>query len=112
MSITSEYPPPMFTYGAYGVEVDGFGEDGGYVARGHVPDLRFVAACNHMARTILGLRNVFDDPLLTLDDVLPAVSRVWAVSTDPVPDGYDWAVRYGGITEDTPGAFPITVLDP
>lgn len=36
--------------------------------------------------------------------------QVWAITEQPAdgPDG--WAVRWGGISADTPGAFPMTVV--
>lgn len=106
-------PLPTFPHTAYGVNLTWLGEDGGMAAQGHVPDARFVAACNHMARS-LGLRNVFDDPLLVLDDVLGAVIRVWAVATEPPHRGgeCEWWVSWADVTERTPGAFPLTVLWP
>jgi hypothetical protein len=103
-------PKPTFTHRAYGVEVDMFGEDGGMVASGHVPDLRVIAAWNHYARTEFALVNVWDDPLATLDQVRSAIVRVWAVPVRPDRDEFQWAVRWNGITEDTPGAIPLTVL--
>lgn len=112
---TTDYPKPTFSHRAYGVQVEWFGEDGGMVALGHISDLRFVAACNCLARKEGGLRNIWDDPAVTLDDVLAEVKRIWAVPADPAgvssdPDG--WAVSWYGITEQTPGAIALTVLDP
>lgn len=113
---TTEYPLPSFSHRAYGVDVECFGEDGGMVARGHAPDLRFIAACNHYARKVIGLRNIWDSPVATLEDALSIVTHVWAVPADPARYGGDpdlWAVRYDStITEQTPGAFPLTVLLP
>jgi hypothetical protein len=111
--VTTAAPPqPTFPHTAYGVSVTWLGEDGGMAAQGHIPDLRFLAACNHMARKDIGLRNIWDDPCLTVDDALGAVIRVWAVAIDPPHDGEEWWVSWGGITEQTPGAFPLTVLWP
>ena len=108
---TIEIPKPIFTHRAYGVDVEWFGEDGGMCARGHVPDLRFVAACNHLARMV-GWRNVFDCFSATLDEVLVIVTRVWATPIAP-DSGSEWAVYYGrDNTADTPGAIPMTILMP
>lgn len=111
---TTEFPLPTFSHMAYGIQVEWFGEDGGMVAWGHVPDLRFIAACNSLARKVAGIRNIWDDPAATVEDVLGDTTRVWAVPADPRKYGDPdcWAVTYGGITEDTPGAFPLTVLLP
>lgn len=106
------YPPPAFEHRAYGVQLTWFGEDGGMAAAGHVPDLRFIAACNHLARKDAGMRNIWDDPAPDLETTLAAVSRVWAVPIDPGGE-FDWAVNYhSGITGQTPGAIPLTVLLP
>jgi hypothetical protein len=105
----NETPRPTFDHRAYGVEVDWFGEDGGMCARGHIPDLRFIAACNHLARAV-GWKNVCDDSGASLDDALSVVTRVWATPIDP-PAGSEWGINYGsGNTADTPGAFPMTLL--
>ena len=105
------YPQPTFSHRAYGVQVEWFGQDGGMVALGHIPDLRFIAACNNLARKVAGIRNIWDDPSAELEDVLAEVVRIWAVPADP--GRYDdWAVTWHGITEQTPGAIALTVLDP
>jgi hypothetical protein len=106
----AEIPAPTFPHRAYGVGVTWFGEDGGMAAHGHIPDLRFVAACNHLARKEAGLRNIWDDSCAELDDVLPAVTRIWAVPVPPSGRGFEWEVTWHGITEQTPGAIPLTVL--
>lgn len=113
MITTTEFPQPTFTHRAYGVDMEWFGGDGGMIARGHIPDLRFTAACNHLARSE-GMRNVFDEPAVTLDETLACVTRCWGVPADPggpSPD-FEWALDHGRhITEQTPGAIAITVLD-
>jgi hypothetical protein len=112
---TAEIPQPDFPHRAYGVDLTWFGDEGGMAARGHVPDLRFIAACNHLARTEGHLANIWDCPT-TLDEALAEVGRIWALPIDPTEcrdDGCTWAVRYNqSITEATPGAIPITVLAP
>jgi hypothetical protein len=105
------YPPPSFSHRAYGVDLEWFGEDGGMAARGHIPDLRFLAACNHMARTDGGLLNLWDDSTATLADATADIQRVWAIPADPQAYGsFKWAVKWAGITEQTPGAIPLTLL--
>lgn len=105
-------PQPTFPHTAYGVELSWLGEDGGMVALGHIPDQRFVAACNHLARSV-GLSGLFDDHLMAFDDVLPAVTRPWAVAAEPRGRGSEWAISWhSSITSETPGAFPVTVLWP
>jgi hypothetical protein len=112
LASTDVFPQPHFPYRAYGVDMAWVGEDGGMAACGHVPDLRFVAACNHLARKEAGLRNIWDDPSATLEETLGDVIRVWAVPADPAKYASDWAVTWHGVTEHTPGAFPLTVLWP
>jgi hypothetical protein len=109
-----EIPQPTFPHHAYGVDLTWIGEDGGMAARGHIPDLRFVAACNHLARTEAGQRNVWgDDRITALEDVLAEVSRGWALPIDPEDSHFEWAIRYDSqITEQTPGAIPVTTLIP
>lgn len=109
-----QIPQPTFTHRAYGVDVEWFGGEGGMAARGHVPELRFIAACNHLARTGQ-MRNVFDEPAVTLDEALARVTRCWAVPVSPMEsddEDHEWFVDFGrDITEQTPGAIAITVLD-
>jgi hypothetical protein len=112
---TTAAPPPLPTFSRtpYGVDVTWFGEDGGMVSPGHVPDMRFIAACNHLARKDAGLRNIWDDPSARLDETLALVLRLWAVSVGPERFGYgEWAVTTHDVTGQTPGAFPLTVLWP
>ena len=111
MSTVTKILQPTFTHHAYGVDVEWFGDEGGMVARGHVPDFRFIAACNHMARTQTQLLNIWDDPSTTLDYVLARIGRRWGLPIDPADS--DWALRYDqNVTEQTPGAIAITVLRP
>lgn len=112
LATTTEIPQPSFPHHAYGVGTSWFGDDGGVIAQGHIPDLRFVATCNHLARTEAGLVNIWDDRTVSLDDTLPSVRRCWAVPIDPanLSSDYDWAVSY--VTEQTPGAIAVTVLTP
>jgi hypothetical protein len=114
---TAKIPQPTFTHRAYGVDVEWFGDEGGMIARGHVPELRFIAACNHMARahTNANLANLWDDRSVTLDDALVEVNRCWALPVDPAEDypGSEWVLRYDqAITEQTPGAIAVTILAP
>jgi hypothetical protein len=107
-------PAPDFPHRAYGTHVDWLGDEGGMIAKGHVPDFRFVAACNHLARTDAGLCNMWDDRSVTLEDVLALVTRCWAVPIDPARfSGFEWAVDLAStITAETPGAIPVTVVIP
>ena len=115
MSITTTATPPSptFTHSAYGVSITWFGEDGGMASPGHVPDLRFVAACNNLARKDACLLNLWDDSTATLDETLSMVRRVWAVPAASTEYGYgSWAVTWRDVTEQTPGAIPLTLLWP
>lgn len=109
-----QFPQPTFGHHAYSVDVTWFGDEGGYIARGHIPELRFIAACNHLARKELGLHNMVDESHPELEDLLTGVSHIWAVPSDPAEFGgeFEWAIQYGGITGDTPGAMPVTVWEP
>jgi hypothetical protein len=109
-----EIPQPTFPHRAYGVGVTSFGEEGGYMAQGHVPGPRFLAACNHLARTELGLRNACDDTWERAEMWLLNVEHVWAVPVDPAEcnDEFAWAVDWSDATKDTPGAIPVTVWEP
>lgn len=110
-SVSGAVPQPAFSHRAYGVELDWLGDDGNIVARGHVPDLRFIAAANHLARTDAGLANLYDDFSITLDEALTDIRCTWALPADPARYGTDWAIRHDSqVTEQTPGAFPVTVL--
>lgn len=108
----SKIPQPSFPHFAYGVGTSWFDDEGGVIAQGHIPDLRFVAACNHLARTETGLVNIWDDRRATLDETLSSIRRCWAIPIDPadLSSDYEWAVRYA--TEQTPGAIAVTVLTP
>lgn len=109
-----EIPQPTFPHRAYGVELTTFGEEGGYAARGHVPEFRFLAACNHFARTVIGEYNAARDPGARAEDWLVCAVHVWALpEMPPYPDEADWWVRYDStITADTAGAIPMTVWEP
>lgn len=108
---TTDIPQPTFPFHAYGVSLNYLGEDGSMIAPGRIEPLRFVAACNRVARKEFGLSNVFDDPLMTLDDVLPAVVHRWAIPVPPIPEEHEWAITWRDVTEQTPGAQIFTVLD-
>ena len=108
------YPPPDFADRFYGVAVAWIGDDGGVVAHGHIGDRRFLAACNKLARR-QGMCNLWDDRAATIEDPLDFVIRVWAVAENPDEDPGDpagWAISWDGVTEQTPGAFPVTILWP
>jgi hypothetical protein len=107
-------PPPTFPHHVYGVNLTFIGEDGGIMAEGHVPLVRFVAACNHMARNEFGHRNLLDYSEATLGEALEGVRQCWALPADE-PDGEDcdWYVRHNAdVTAGTPGAIPVTLWEP
>lgn len=116
---------------AYGVKLE-FCEDGDVIAEGHHSTQRFVAAANKVARADLGLRNIWDDPYASYDEVAEGVAQVWAVrlpKCDCTPEqiearsctgehdqerdpGYwriAWSVQGVPVTADTPGAGPYTI---
>lgn len=106
-------PEPTFHHRAYGVEVTSFGEEGGYAARGHVSEMRFLAACNHLGRS-MGLGNAAGDKSATADEWLVYAAHVWALPEEPPwPDEHEWYVRYDStVTADIPGAIAMTVWEP
>lgn len=123
--------PPRFAYTAYGVQLDWFGEDGHMIAAGHVPPLRFIAACNRVCRTTCD-RALADAIPWTVTDWTRRIHHTWVVrlpkcgcprtvlavgpgagecpdhDTDPDPDVW-WLRRGAGITAATPGALPVTI---
>jgi hypothetical protein len=104
-------PQPEFRHHAYGVDLSWLGEDGGIVASGHIPPLRFIAACNHMARTDVGLMNIWDDPCARVADVIEMIDHRWAVAVDPHVREWEWSISWHKVTERTPGAMPVTLLN-
>lgn len=105
-------PWPDFAHCAYGVELTWLGEEGGMAARYHIPDLRFLAACNHLGRSI-GLCNADDEPLSRVGEWLLNVKRVWALPVMPEPCGEgEWELTWDGVTAETPGAFAMTAWEP
>jgi hypothetical protein len=110
---TPEIPQPTFPHHAYGVDLDWLGDEGGMVARGHIPELRFVAACNHLARTEARLVNIWDDRTAVLEETLVMVGQRWALPIDPSNLGTEWAIDLASqVTGQTPGAIPVTTLLP
>jgi hypothetical protein len=118
----------------HGVSLTYLGEDCGerIVALGHVDKRRFLAAANCYVRAVggpPGLGAHFAGPT-GFDDAMGRVQHLWAINA-PIcisPDWeecphYDqcipqdcasdfaWYLHWGGVTESTPGAFRITLLD-
>jgi hypothetical protein len=114
MPADEQIPQPTFEHRAYGVDLTSFGEEGGYAAQGHVPERRFLAACNHLARTSLGWGNAADDKSESAEGWLVYAAHVWALPEEPPhPDENEWWVRYdSSVTADTPGAIPMTIWEP
>lgn len=103
--------PPVFEHEAYGIRaaaLEDISLSDGIVASGHIDPRRFVAACSKVAR---------DEWSCWLSDVTrpgtvyAAVRHVWAVYTDD-STAEDWRLAWDGVTAETPGAFPVTVLVP
>jgi hypothetical protein len=83
----------------HGVLISYVGEDGGLVALGH-HDLDEARAA-FLAFDSYALDDT-DDLLVT-----------WAVLTDPTPsegEDYPWWMEWG-VSKDTPGAFPVMVVE-
>lgn len=127
------YGPPLTAHDMpwrfYRVPITPLGEDAEVVmGLGHVEPRRFVAAARALMREVVGadLADDFD----TAADALRQVQHRWAVSrprctagdhfcplrtethcASPAElDEYGWLVAYTGIAEESPGAFPITLL--
>jgi len=105
---------PTFPHKVYGVNLTFIGDEGAIMAEGHVPLVRFVAACNNMTRNESGCRNLLDDSGATLSDALEGVRQCWALpAVDPDGDKCDWHVRHdSAVTAETPGAIPVTLWEP
>lgn len=101
-------PPPTFPYKAYGVSLTWMGDEGEIMAEGHVPLVRFIAACNHMARKDAHIRNIMDSDDATLEGALYGAKHCWVL---PVHDpGNEWCVKFNA-TAETPGAIPVTIWE-
>jgi hypothetical protein len=107
--------PPEWLHQAYGVALTlpDF-EDDPIVGGGHADPRRFIAACSRVAREAWGLYRLSD--VTRPATAYAAVSHRWAAWArgEVFRDGnwtagwvLDWTAA-----EDTPGAFPVTVLVP
>jgi hypothetical protein len=108
-----QQPPPLptFPHRIYGVNLTLVGDEGAMMADGHVPLIRFVAACNNMARNEFGCRNLLDYSEATLAEALEGTRHTWVLPAGN-PDGdCDWYVKYNAAVE-TPGAIPVTLWEP
>lgn len=111
----------------FGVHVTSVGEDGNWLALDHVEPRRMLAAVLRAARDEIGLtREETIGPDDTWGDASPldCVVHSWAVF-ERHPDGCQcrsehdlpgcltepdvWWCRFGGVTEGTPGAVPVTM---
>lgn len=70
-------------------------------AYGHDHDSEFAAAATDFHMEIGGLD--LEDAECTAEDI----THYWAVVIDPEEMTFTWA----GVTKDTPGAFPVSVLE-
>ena len=100
----------------YGVPVSHIGQDGeSLLALGHHEPRRVLAAWNRHHRTFVGLSGLFDEPSLTVADVLPDIRTAWAIfrTPDPANDWENpecpWVAEWAA--EDAPGAVPVMWID-
>ena len=107
---TVGHPLPQYWHHVYGVHLTDIGEEGGFLADGHVPLPRFAAACKHMGRREFGWRNAADDTTFTLADFAGDTRQAWAVP-DVAEEG-GWRITWSGVTERTPGALAVTLYWP
>lgn len=113
MTITIETPMTMtaddMEFARYGVALSSLGEDGDhYIALGHPPLRRFVAALNAYHREVCGLLGLdTEGDGITLNDVSADVTRRWALfEPGSTASGYNWRLEW--CDETTPGAVPVT----
>jgi hypothetical protein len=95
--------PPVFRYREHGVALDWLGHEGSIVAHGHVPHMRFAAACDALARHA-GRVSPTADWMAFFGDVRHQYA-VHAFASDPV----NWRLHWGDVDASTPGAFPVTI---
>lgn len=105
-------PNPEGGHTAYGVTVYEVGEDGEcIVAFGHHDTRRFIAACNHMARTVWGYRDLSGDTGdATYEDTEAEVIQTTGWFDDQPTNGdWEWelhVIRPEGRTDDP---VPVTM---
>lgn len=98
----------------YGIPVCHIGEDGEMLALGHPGTRRAFAAFNRHARVCCQLANLADDQGAELDDWFDRIEELWVIFRKPDPtrgDDPDFAWYFDRVTETTPGAQPVTILD-
>ena len=103
-------PLPTFPYKAYGVSLTWTGDEGEMMAEGHVPFVRFIAACNHMARKDANIRNIMDSDDATLEGALYGAKHCWVLPAHDPDGGGEWYVKFNA-TAETPGAIPVTIWE-
>ena len=81
-------------------------DDGNYVyAYGHADKATYASAVNDLDAEMIG--NATDDPY-TADDV----HHLWAVTLKPADDPDGWLITWpDDVTDQTPGSFPMTVVN-
>lgn len=108
-------PNPEHEWTAYWVRLSSVGEDGAWLADGHVPPLLMLAAMRKAARDHLGLTDVevfgdwnADEPLTGL------IRHTRAVFTEPDEwaDEYPWMVWWGETAQQHRAARDVTVYRP
>jgi hypothetical protein len=96
--------PPVFSHRVHGVSLDWLGHEGSVVARGHIPLMRFAAACDSLARRDNRASPTADWMAFTAD-----VRHGWAVHAwGSTPE--DWRLHWSDVDASTPGAFPVTIF--
>ena len=94
----------------YGVALASVGEDGDhYIALGHPPLRRFVAALNAYEREVCGMRGLAENTAygLGLKEFSANVARRWA-QFEAGPDGAEYAWSLEWCDETAPGAVAVT----
>jgi len=102
---------PTLSAGDFETEIDGHRysfielEDGStIVAHGHQDPTTFATEVNAYDVHVGGMKE--DDAEVGADDV----AHLYAKHLNPDADRDEWQITWRGITETTPGAFPITVV--
>jgi hypothetical protein len=95
---------PVFGHHAVRTDLDWLGYEGSIVAHGHVPLMRFAAACDSLA-----WRDGRDSPTAGWMAFAGDVRHGFAVHAfGSTPE--NWRIHWSDVTADTPGAFPVTIF--
>jgi hypothetical protein len=95
---------PVFRHHFHGMDLDWLGHEGSVIAHGHVPFLRFAAACDLLAWSE-GRASPTFDWMAFIEDVRHGYA-VHAFASTP----QNWRIHWSDVDAGTPGAFPVTIV--